>query len=299
MIYAAPGATFLARIDGFPSGLAGTVGVQILNATGDVTLARTTADISESPAGSGSYLAELVAPTKLGQYSVFWDQGTISPTTTTSESLTVTSNTVVPVSSGTDYITLSALKASLNLAGQTFADADLQLAITTASRAIDEVTGRRFYPDDDASQVRRFLPLSNGYCIIDDLCQFTSLTFQGDTWTLDQDFYLEPVNASSDGRPWTSIRAISRPFIYTLGDVGPGWAGFDGRITVTGMWGWAATPAQVQEATAILAARLVRRAREAPFAVIGSDINGDAIRLAKFDPDVAMLIDPFTKTVIV
>jgi len=197
-----------------------------------------------------------------------------------------------------DYVVLDDLKASLDLAGETFADADLTLAISAASRAIDELTGRRFYPDADAAQVRKFLPLNSGYCILDDLCTFTSLTFLGDTWTLDQDFYLEPINAAADGRPWTSIRAIARPFIYTLADISPGWVGFDGRITVTGKWGWAATPPQVQEAAGILASRLMRRAREAPFAVLGG-FDGEAVRLARFDPDVAMLVDPFTKSVIV
>jgi hypothetical protein len=197
-----------------------------------------------------------------------------------------------------DYVQLADLEASLSLTGTTFAEADLTLAISAASRAIDEITGRRFYPDADNQQVRKFLPLNSGYCVIDDLCQFTSLTFQGDTWTLDQDFYLEPTNAAADGRPWTSIRAITRPFIYTLADISPGWVGFDGRITVTGMWGWAATPPQIQEAAGILASRFMRRAREAPFAVVGG-YEGEAIRLAKFDPDVAALIEPFTKTVIV
>lgn len=197
-----------------------------------------------------------------------------------------------------DYTTSAALKASLTLTGTTFADADIALAITAASRAIDEITGRRFYPDADALQVRKFLPLNSGYCLIDDLCQFTSLTSQGDTWTQDVDFYFEPINAVADGRPWTAIRSISRPFLYTLADVPAGWIGFDGRITVTGMWGWAATPAQIQEATGLLASRLLRRAREAPFGIVGTGIDGEAVRLGKYDPDVAALVEPFTKLVI-
>lgn len=199
----------------------------------------------------------------------------------------------------TDYVDINTLKASLTLTGTSFADADLQLACDAASRAIDEITGRRFYPDADANQVRKFLPLNSGYCVIDDLCQFTSLTFQGDTWTLDQDFYFEPINAAADGRPWTSIRAIAKPFIYTLADVPVGWAGFDGRITVTGMWGWSSTPSQISEAAGLLASRLLRRAREAPFGVIGTGADGEAVRLGKYDPDVAALVEPFTKTVIV
>lgn len=198
-----------------------------------------------------------------------------------------------------DYVTLEQLKESLSLStNQTFADNDLTLAITAASRAIDEITGRRFYPDT-VDVDRKFLPLNAGYCVIDDLNSFTSLTAQGDTWEQDVDFYFDPTNAQADGRPWTSIRAITKIFLYTLADISPGYIGFDGRITVTGKWGWASTPEQIQEATSILAARLARRVREAPFAVVGSDIDGTAIRLAKFDPDVAALVDPFTKAVIV
>lgn len=97
MIYAAPGASFEARIDGCPSGLAGTIGVQILDNAGGVALARVTEGIVEDPAGSGSYIVTLTAPSVAGGYSVFWDTGTVTPTTTASEDLTVTSTIVTPV----------------------------------------------------------------------------------------------------------------------------------------------------------------------------------------------------------
>lgn len=197
----------------------------------------------------------------------------------------------------TDYVQLATLKATLNLSGQTFADADIQAAIDAASRAIDAQTGRRFYPDADANQVRSFWPLNPGFAVIDDLCAFTSLAYQGDPWTIESDFYLEPMNAAADGQPWTGIRTIARPFIYTLAERAAGWAGFDGRITVTGKWGWAATPPEIVQATSILASRLLRRAREAPFAVVGGS-DGEAIRLARLDPDVAMLIAPYELSVI-
>lgn len=197
----------------------------------------------------------------------------------------------------TDYVDLATLKATLNLTGQTFADADIQSAITAASRAIDQQTSRRFYPDADAEQERKFWPLNPGFALIDDLCEFTSLAYQGDPWTIETDFYLEPINAAADDRPWTGIRTIARPFIYTLAERATGWAGFDGRITVTGKWGWAEAPAEIVQATSILASRLLRRAREAPFAVVGG-IDGEAIRLAKLDPDVAMLISPYELSVI-
>jgi len=196
-----------------------------------------------------------------------------------------------------DYVTIEQLKDSLQIS-DTGDDNDLQLAATTASRIIDESTGRRFYPDADADQTRMFWPLNPGFALIDDLCEFTSLAYQGDPWTLESDFYLEPMNAAADSRPWTGIRTIARPFIYTLAERASGWAGFDGRITVVGKWGWASAPEPIQQAAAILATRLFRRTREAPFGIIGQGVDVQAVRLGKTDPDVAALIEPYTLEII-
>jgi hypothetical protein len=89
MTYAQPEQTFLARVDGFPTGLTGTVGYQILDDTGAVTVARTTAGITESPADSGSYIATPTAPASAGSYSVAWDTGVVSPSTTAYDDLIV------------------------------------------------------------------------------------------------------------------------------------------------------------------------------------------------------------------
>lgn len=199
-----------------------------------------------------------------------------------------------------DYVQLAALKTTLNLTGTTY-DADLQLAITAASRAIDQIggPGRRFYPDT-SDVTRQFWPENTGYCVIDDLSSFTSLTVLSDTWTKDTDFYLEPINAASDSVPWTAIRAFARPFIFTKSEVQPGgWTGFDGRISVTGKWGWATTPEPIQEAAAILAARLVKRAREAPFGIVGMGVDVQAIRLGNSDPDVLALVQPYSRDVLI
>jgi hypothetical protein len=199
-----------------------------------------------------------------------------------------------------DYVSVDEVKATMELTGLSFADDDIELAVSAASRAIDEQCGRRFYPDDDADQVRKFLPQNPGYCIIDDLAEFTALVSQESTWELDHDFYLEPTNAAADGRPFTAIRTIARPFIFTLAEISQGWAGFDGRIAVTGMWGWAATPPEITQAAKLLAIRLMRRSREAPFGVLsyGSEMAAGAVRLARMDPDVAALIEPYTLSIL-
>jgi hypothetical protein len=198
-----------------------------------------------------------------------------------------------------DYVQLAALKLSLGITGSTY-DTDLQLAITAASRAIDELggPGRRFYADV-ADVTRKFLPENSGYCIIDDLSSLTSLAFQSDTWTLDQDFYLEPLNASSDARPSTAVRTIARPFIFSKAEQPPGWTGFDARITVVGKWGWTSTPEPIQEAASILATRLFKRVREAPFGVIGMGTDAQVVELGSVDPDVLELVEPYSRNVLI
>lgn len=97
MITVEASSRFEARVEGFPSGLEGTVGVRILDNTGGTWLARTTSGVLEDPAGSGSYTATLPAPAVEGQYSVFWDWdggGTLVPSHTAAEDLRVVAATV-------------------------------------------------------------------------------------------------------------------------------------------------------------------------------------------------------------
>lgn len=194
------------------------------------------------------------------------------------------------------YCSIAEIKNSLNITG-TELDVDLTNAVAAASRAIDEFTGRRFYPDASAS-ARKFWPVNPGFCVIDDCYSFTSLVAQESTWTQDADFFLEPLNAPDDGRPYTAIRTIARPFIFTLSERSAGWAGFDGRVTVTGKWGWAAVPDPIAEATRLLAIRYMKRMREAPLGVISFGMDVPAGRVAAIDPDVRALIAPYQLAVL-
>lgn len=202
--------------------------------------------------------------------------------------------------SAPDYITAAELQATLGLdAAPAAVLADLQRAVTAASRGLDEMCDRTFYPTEDALEVRSFIPVNPGYCLIDELCEFTLLTAQQSDWVIDQDFYLEPQNAAAQGRPWTAIRTIARPFIFTLAEVSPGWAGFDSRVFVTGKWGWAETPAQIVQAASILAARLFER-RKAIFGSMTTGINtGAAIQIGSSDLELQAMIDPFLRKVLV
>lgn len=189
-----------------------------------------------------------------------------------------------------EYVTDDELKATLSLTGTTFADADVTSANGAASRAIDKVCGRFFYT---STQTRYYSPDNEWRLEIHDLNDLTSLKTDPDgdgafqyTWTEHTDFELEPLNAATDGEPWTAIRR--RPAGgYYLPCLMPR------SVQVIGDFGWAATPPAIVQAASILATRLLVRSRQAPLAVL---INAEtAARIASTDPDVAALVEPFVK----
>jgi hypothetical protein len=196
------------------------------------------------------------------------------------------------------YCTLAELRSALSWpSGDTSLDSFMQTCIDDAARAIEDECGRRFWADDDANQTRKFLPENSGMCLIDDLITFTSLTTQLDSspWTVDVDFYFLPINAAADGQPYTAIKTITRPFLFTRADIPAGWSMLDGRITLTGKYGWETTPGPVHRANLILAERLFKR-REAPFGLASAGVDTTAVRLSRSDPDVAAMLTPYSLT---
>ena len=194
-----------------------------------------------------------------------------------------------------DYTTSAALKATLSLASTTYADADITAAITAASRAIDKLCNRRFWLDADANQIRYYTPYSLSALQIDDLVTFTALatdsngdnTF-GNTWTLHTDFELEPLNAAVDSEPWTKLVGRQNgSFTFPTG--------YTRSVRLTGQFGWLAVPQAIVDATTIIATQLLKRKREAPFGILALGANGEAIRLSRLDPQVAMLVGPYQR----
>lgn len=198
-----------------------------------------------------------------------------------------------------DYVTTAEFKETLELTGESFADADIALAITSASRMVEDVTDRRFWADTDTAQIRYYTPVDDCRLAIDDLVTLTALatdpngngTF-GTTWTLNTDFVLEPLNAAIDGSgsPWTSLSVHPRTSLYLP-------VGYPRSVRVTGKFGWSAVPPEIKQATSMLASRLLKRAREAPFGVAAFGIDGAAVRVASQDPDVYSLLQPFIRFV--
>jgi hypothetical protein len=191
------------------------------------------------------------------------------------------------------YIELEELKSSTELTSTSFADQDLQNAIVSASRAVDFYTGRRFWPDL-VDQTRYFTGNGTDRVDIDDLIILTSLSTDPSddgtyeyAWTTGIDYVLEPRNALLDGYPYTSIRRL-------LGGNYP-WPSYNDSVKVVGKFGWSAPPEAVKVATTMLAARYVKRTREAPFGVAGFDATGATVRISATDPDVQQLLAPLAR----
>jgi hypothetical protein len=66
-------------------------------------------------------------------------------------------------------------------------------------------------------------------------------------------------------------------------------------VKVVGKFGWSAPPEAVKVATTMLAARYVKRTREAPFGVAGFDATGATVRISATDPDVQQLLAPLAR----
>lgn len=297
MITAAPSSTFEATASGFATGLTGTIGVRILDNAGATTTARVTAGIAEYPASSGVYYVSLTAPSTAGQYTLLWDNGSTTPGNIATEDLVVTYTITSATAAANEYVTVSELKNTLAITSSTY-DADLAIVVNTASRTLDAITGRRFWSDTGTANVRTYTPDSYRRLMIDDLQTLTTLkvdqngdgTFE-ETWTVGTDFVLEPQNADSDIpiRPYESVLIRKQSRYYFPVDL-------EQSVQITGKFGWAAVPDEIQSAASILAGKLFKRMREAPFGIVSfGGGESPAMRLARTDPDIGNLIQGYIR----
>lgn len=189
------------------------------------------------------------------------------------------------------YATLPEFKADRRTV-KTDADATLQRKLIAASRAIDRKTGRRFWLDPAPVQ-KTFSPrgrVLSGFdgelLLVDDIGSLDGLVVEvgsGSSWAAVTDYETQPDNALTAGEP---ITELLRP-MSTWGVHGGG-----RRVRITAHWGWPEIPADITEATILLANRLNLR-KDSPEGVASSGEWG-AIRLSRWDPDVESLIQPYT-----
>jgi hypothetical protein len=193
------------------------------------------------------------------------------------------------------YATLTDVKAYLGITDTT-EDSQLLDSLITASRSIDHICGRRFWPDQTAT-ARLYNPRDRDVLNVDDFWTSTGLIVAIDdagdgTYTRvlsATDYVLEPFNGVNDGEPgW--------PY-YRLGST-TRWPLSSSRrppVQVTAKWGWAATPGPIKQACVYLAEETFKM-KGSPFGVAASDIHGP-IRM-RDNPKVMAMLKPYMDSIV-
>lgn len=190
-----------------------------------------------------------------------------------------------------NYVTVEDAKEYIRVA-DTVDDTQIALAVTAASRAVDDHCRRQFGKVDAAAQ-RLYTAHYDRHrrrwsVAIDDLMDNTGLTVTVDGVATTA-YRLDDPNAPADGLPWTELTFTGSPYprprFGYLDQIGAQ-VGEDYGVAVTASWGWTAVPDQVVEATLMQANRFVMR-RFSPYGTAGTPQDGSQIRLlSKLDPDV-------------
>lgn len=162
----------------------------------------------------------------------------------------------------------------------------VERALNAAQAAINDHCGRTFNPPTNPASptTKSYVPDDRHVVTIHDLVDDTSLVVVDNGETIDaSDYLLEPFNQWTGARPYYRIRRLNGCWQWDC----------YGRPTISitsPRWGWAAVPAEVVEATAILAKDLVHL-RENRFGVAGFGEFG-VIRV-RDNPHVTMLLKPY------
>ncbi len=191
------------------------------------------------------------------------------------------------------YATLVQVKAAMRITDN-IDDTLIEMAVESASRAIDGFAMRSFYSSGTAT---RYYAADDSYVVQTDDIAGTAITLQtssaGDgifdtTWAV-IDYQLEPNNGYTDGLsvPYTRIRAVEN-YLFPV-EVE------QALVKVTAVFGWPAVPIAITQACVIQSSRLFKRL-DSPLGVAGFGDMG-AVRVSRYlDPDVEQLIAPYRKT---
>lgn len=202
--------------------------------------------------------------------------------------------TEAPPQATSRYLTREELKKTLDVQGLTFADEDIDDAIEAASRSLEAHYGGP-WGLGTPGEVRYFTPWDGMTTIdvgaLDAVTEVALDTAGGGVYNellVDGvDYRLEP----DAGPPWNSLRMLRAGLAWT-------WE-YDPRLTpypwgrdalrVTGTWGYPEVPGGVRAAVKIIATRILKRIRDAPFGIVGIGLEGAAVKAGQIanDPEVA------------
>jgi hypothetical protein len=191
------------------------------------------------------------------------------------------------------YATLAQVKSAMRITDN-LDDTLIEMAVESASRAIDGFAMRSFYSSGTAT---RYYAAEDSYVVQTDDIAGTAITLQTssaadgvfDTTFKVTDYQLEPSNGYTDGLsvPYTRIRAVE-DYLFPV-------AGGQNLVKVTAVFGWPAVPIAITQACVIQSSRLFKRL-DSPLGVAGFGDMG-AVRVSRYlDPDVEQLIAPYRST---
>lgn len=200
------------------------------------------------------------------------------------------------------YATLTQIKAYMSISDNTDNDL-LEDLIESASRSIDRIANRRFYLDANAS-ARLYRAYSDIFVYVDDIGTTSSLVVKTDsngdgtyakTLTLNQDYILDPLTASSLNRPFTQLTMVSNTETWPIF---PGLTqnGLRPGVQVTARWGWPSVPDDINMACLILTADLYKR-KDAPGGILGLGDLG-VVRMSPIGRDVTAMVRAYKKEVV-
>jgi hypothetical protein len=197
------------------------------------------------------------------------------------------------------YATLNQIKTFLSIT-DSVDDTLLEDMVEAASRSIDRIANRRFYQDESAS-ARKYRVSSPIILYTDDISTTSSLVVKTDddgdgtfetTLVLNTDYIMDPLTASSLGRPFTQVTVVSNTVTFPIF---PGLFqnGLRPGVEVTARWGWPSVPDDINQACLILTADLYKR-KDSPGGILGLGDLG-AIRMSPLGRDVTAMVRAYRK----
>lgn len=180
---------------------------------------------------------------------------------------------------GDNYATLAQLKSYMGNDIGAAEDDELNDALASASREIEEYCHRQFN-DAGSASARSYRPTDRRTVFVDDFHTTTGFMLEVDTdddGTYDQlwltnEYELRPRGGIREGRPGWPFIEIGAVDWLTFPD------GYRAAIKVTARWGWASVPSMVKQACLELASSTYAL-RHARLGVAGSDQFGSVIRV--------------------
>lgn len=167
---------------------------------------------------------------------------------------------------------------------------ELAFATESASRAIDQATGRQFGLLS-SSEFRWYTPQwwKDRWSVdIDDLMTEASLSIETEAGESITDYKVLPLNGSAKGQPWTRIEILPASPVQPRGDV-----------KVAARWGWTNVPPAIKLSTLIQAGRWYDR-KNSPTGVLTKGVVDDVelgwrAQRNELDDDVLAMVRPYRK----